>query len=569
MEPPRGMCIRAIGGMSHGMREAPRESDVYKKKGNTPDESGFMASLFSGALVLTDLDDFISPSQACIKPVEAIKPPVFSASSSHQVAKIEIRVDDSGDYYEINSDTGSSSKLENATITLNDCLACAGCITSAETVLITQQSQADLYAILDRNKAHAGTSPSYKTIVISLSPQSRASFASKYNTSPTDTHAKLAWFFQKYLGVQYLFDTSFARHFALWESAREFVTRYRHSSSTSNARGSDAMMPMLASACPGWICYAEKTHSYILPYISTTKSPQQIMGSLVKDWLASHIEQEPSSIYHVSIMPCYDKKLEASRPDFYNDLYSTRDIDCVLTTGEVEKMFSNHGLTFESLETMPIEPSWTKSSVNPLGIPVLLGCEGTSSGGYLSYIFRYAARELFGVSLTPQDVEAGNASAGVVVKQGRNNDFWEVCLVQPQDANVRKIKPSTCCSSGSTLPPARGRRSTRQTAESDHHFVEVMACPSGCINGGGQLKPDLDVLNSNLASGAGKEWVMRAESIYRSINDGVQLPEANQEVQRLYREWLGGDDTEKAWNMLHTHYHAIEKFEVNALAVKW
>ena len=87
----------------------------------------------------------------------------------------------------------------------------------------------------------------------------------------------------------------------------------------------------------GWICYAEKTHgSYILPYISSTKSPQQVMGSLVKDYLASqHLHKSPDSIYHVTVMPCFDKKLEASRADFYNDLFQTRDVDCVITSGTI------------------------------------------------------------------------------------------------------------------------------------------------------------------------------------------------------------------------------------------
>lgn len=85
----------------------------------------------------------------------------------------------------------------------------------------------------------------------------------------------------------------------------------------------------------GWICYAEKTHgNFILPYISTTKSPQQVMGSLVKSYLADQNGIKPDQIYHVTVMPCFDKKLEASRQDFYNDLYSTRDVDCVITSGE-------------------------------------------------------------------------------------------------------------------------------------------------------------------------------------------------------------------------------------------
>jgi len=90
--------------------------------------------------------------------------------------------------------------------------------------------------------------------------------------------------------------------------------------------------------CAGWICYAEKTHgSYILPHISTTKSPQQMMGSLVKSYLPTLLEDAtaaPNMLYHVAVMPCYDKKLEASRQDFYDDIYATRDVDCVITTGQ-------------------------------------------------------------------------------------------------------------------------------------------------------------------------------------------------------------------------------------------
>jgi len=100
--------------------------------------------------------------------------------------------------------------------------------------------------------------------------------------------------------------------------------------------------------CAGWICYAEKTHgSYILPHISTTKSPQQVMGSLVKSYLPAFLDRgvaaSPDRLYHVTIMPCYDKKLEASRHDFYDDVYSTRDVDCVITTGQfvIELRFVN------------------------------------------------------------------------------------------------------------------------------------------------------------------------------------------------------------------------------------
>ncbi len=125
--------------------------------------------------------------------------------------------------------------------------------------------------------------------------------------------------------AEYVFDTTFARDFSLHESQREFVERFKTSSKH---------LPLLSSSCPGFICYAEKTHgSFILPYISDVKSPQQIMGSLIKEYLAKKLDVTPDVFYHVSVMPCFDKKLEASRKEFYNEFHQTRDVDCVLSTG--------------------------------------------------------------------------------------------------------------------------------------------------------------------------------------------------------------------------------------------
>ncbi|PKU37055.1 hypothetical protein llap_12645 [Limosa lapponica baueri] len=113
---------------------------------------------------------------------------------------------------------------------------------------------------------------------------------------------------------------------------------------------------MLASACPGWICYAEKTHgSFIIPYISTTKSPQQVMGSLVKGHFAEQQRLTPDQIYHVTVMPCYDKKLEASRPDFFSQEYQTRDVDCVITTGEVLKLLEQEGVSLSDVDPAPLD----------------------------------------------------------------------------------------------------------------------------------------------------------------------------------------------------------------------
>ncbi|KAI8854557.1 iron hydrogenase [Chytridium lagenaria] len=224
--------------------------------------------MFSGVLQVTDLNDFLGPSQACIKPTEIKKDDVKEDTT--------LRLDaGTGRYMEVSKD-GEEKTLETASVSLNDCLACSGCITSAESVLITSQSHHDLLnALREKNVAGENGKATLKTVVVTLSPQSRASFAAKYNISPLTVHKKLASFFTG-LGVDFVFDSSFGRDFSLLESAKEFVERFKRKRESNSEFSTE--LPMLASACPGWICYAEKTHSYLLPYISVVKSPQQVMG---------------------------------------------------------------------------------------------------------------------------------------------------------------------------------------------------------------------------------------------------------------------------------------------------
>ncbi|KAG1967140.1 protein NAR1 [Pimephales promelas] len=297
-----------------------------------------MASHFSGVLQLTDLDDFITPSQECVKPVKVEK------KQGRSVAKIQI--EDDGSYFQVHQD-GQKQKLEKAKITLNDCLACSGCITSAESVLITQQSHEELFRVLRHNKQVS--SSEQKVVVVSVSPQSRASLAAHYGLKSSEVAHRLTRFL-KNVGVHHVFETGFSRSFSLLESQKEFLERFNRKEVDKKA------LPMLASACPGWICYAEKTHGeFILPYISTTRSPQQIMGSLVKGYFASQEGISPQKIYHVTVMPCYDKKLEASRPDFYLSEYETREVDCVITSGEVLKMLEEENVSLRDVELAPLD----------------------------------------------------------------------------------------------------------------------------------------------------------------------------------------------------------------------
>jgi len=164
----------------------------------------------------------------------------------------------------------------------------SGCITSAESVLITLQSHTEVLNFLNENKS----SPQRKIPVISIAPQSLASLAAAHSSSstsrakvsPRQILQRLQPFLISSLGFAHVFDTTFARHLALREHVAEFLERKGRENRLGQG-GDENCLPMLASACPGWICYAEKAHSEMLPFIARTKSPQQVMGTLVKEWM--------------------------------------------------------------------------------------------------------------------------------------------------------------------------------------------------------------------------------------------------------------------------------------------
>ncbi|KAG0477112.1 hypothetical protein HPP92_013953 [Vanilla planifolia] len=247
-----------------------------------------MSHKFSPALRSSDLNDFIAPSQNCIVSLKGLQ-------TKSDKAENEVMI----------NPLSKSPSTEAVKVSLKDCLACSGCITSAETVMLEKQSLEEFLSHIKLDKI----------VIVSVSPQSRASLAAHFKLSPIQVLRKLTAFF-KSLGVKAVFDTSCSRDMSLVESCNEFITRYKQQHLSGN-QDSCLNLPIISSACPGWICYAEKTlGSYILPYISSVKSPQQAMGALIKRHFSNKLGFSADKIFHVTVMPCYDKKLEAARDDF-------------------------------------------------------------------------------------------------------------------------------------------------------------------------------------------------------------------------------------------------------------
>ncbi|XP_054312246.1 nuclear prelamin A recognition factor isoform X4 [Pongo pygmaeus] len=377
-----------------------------------------------------------------------------------------------------NGEKGEFHKLADAKIFLSDCLACDSCVTAEEGVQLSQQNAKDFFRVLNLNKK-CDTSK-HKVLVVSVCPQSLPYFAAKFNLSVTDASRRLCGFL-KSLGVHYVFDTTIAADFSILESQKEFVRRYRQHSEEERT------LPMLTSACPGWVRYAERVLGRpITAHLCTAKSPQQVMGSLVKDYFARQQNLSPEKIFHVIVAPCYDKKLEALQESFPPALHGSRGADCVLTSGEIAQI-----------------------------------------------------------------MEQGDLSVRDAAVDTLNKDFQEVTLEKNGEVLLR-------------FAAAYGFRNIQnmilklKKGKFPYHFVEVLACAGGCLNGRGQAQtPD---------GHADKALLRQMEGIYADIP--VRRPESSAHVQELYQEWLEGINSPKAREVLHTTYQSQER-GAHSLDIKW
>ena len=440
---------------------------------------------------------------------------------------------------------------KSAEISLTDCLACSGCVTSAEAVLVSLQSHAEVLHSLDE--------PGDRLYVASVSPQVRASIAATYKVS--QRHA--GWMIDQLLGgpqglasggaqghdFKWIVDTNATREASLVLSAEEVLENLDGSSTPSGDEGASTTTPKrptLSSACPGWISYAQKTHPHVLSHLSRLKSPQALTGTLLKTILSQRLAINPSQIWHVAIMPCFDKKLEASREEL-TDVYwrsdassentqsPVRDVDCVITARELLMLADTRGISFPSLPRKPLEnaPPFPDPIIDaflfpnrylPQSRPHKQPKEAGTSGGYLHHIL---ATQL-----------SFHQDAHLTTNRGRNADVIEYSISSTSSSTpifkaaryygfrniqnlVRKLKPPKA----SRLP---GGRATKPTARGgaaagtgmDYAYVEVMACPGGCTNGGGQIKLDDLPSQAMAAKEIGqKEWLQRVDEAYFSMDD--------------------------------------------------
>lgn len=324
------------------------------------------------------------------------------------------------------------------------------------------------------------------------------------------------------------------------------------------------VLPLLTSECPGWVCYAEKTQPQALHFISTAKSPQQVMGELAKTVVAAHEGVPPASVYHTTVMPCFDKKLEASRRDFYDEVQEADAVDTVLTAGELLEHWEKERVDFAALVPAP-------ASLHPLS-GFAPGSDGAAmvgsvqhhagSGGYADFVFRYAAYRLYGVEV----------ASPVEFKQGRNPDFADAKLVvggkvllhfalaygfRNIQTVLRKIRRGKCPYHLVEVM-VRARRAPRPAPA---HAAPRQACPRGCLNGGGQIRDE--GAEGRIAG----ETLQRVQAAFEPR--AVRSPLESSHARHLYDSHFGGGPgSEAALAHLHTRYHAVPKLK-NALTIPW
>jgi len=512
---------------------------------------------------------------------------------------ISIELEDDGSYSEIGGN-GDRVKLAPAKITLNDCLACSGCITSAESVLITQQSVDELLTVLKHPSAPAVPEPTTPDaparsvqLVVSVAPQCWASVAAHLNISGGDALGVISGLFRG-LGAVAVLDLALAKDLSVIETCAhaEHVYRAQQLTEGSGNKGRNTR-PILASACPGWICYAEKREHKALPMISPVKSPQQIAGSLVKRMWAKQRGIAPHDLYHVCVMPCYDKKLEASRPEFRlpgpdasgSQDEATREVDLVLSASELIELAAKVLPDVAQLGQIPrgaVESLWgeTRDAHTLASVPEW-GTAGTS-GGFAEHVFQHIARTVHkrsvqvreagaageaaavggDVEMADDDDEAAGQRAEVCEwKQGRNSDIHELTL-EAQGAGGKEVvlKVARCYGFRNIQNITRQLKSAKGCA---YDFVEVMACPSGCINGGGQVRAEE-------GGEAPKARLARVMQIFRE-GQTVREPWSNGQAQAVYTGLIQGEpNSEAATAWLHTSYTAAKDPEQsNPIGIQW
>ncbi|MEG1427611.1 MAG: [FeFe] hydrogenase, group A, partial [Oscillospiraceae bacterium] len=388
------------------------------------------------------------------------------------------------------------------------CVSCGQCITACPTGALTEKESITevVNAINDPEKI----------VIVQTAPSVRAALGEEFGMPiGTNVEGKMAAALRR-LGFDKVFDTDFGADMTIMEEANEFIERVQNG----------GKLPIITSCSPGWVRFCEFYYPDLIENLSSCKSPQQMTGALIKTWYAQKEGIDPKNIVSVSVMPCTAKKFEIHRDDQSASGYP--DLDYALTTRELARMIKMAKINFARLPDEKFDAAMGEST----GASVIFG----ATGGVLEAALRTAADTLTGKSLDTLDY-----------KEIRGTEGFKEAVYQVAGIDVKVAVVSGLNNANALLAKIR-------SGEADYHIVEVMCCPGGCVNGGGQPIQPATVRNFTDIK------ALRAAALYNQ-DKAMPLRKSHDSpiVKKCYEEFLGKPGSHKAHEVLHTSFVARTK----------
>lgn len=390
------------------------------------------------------------------------------------------------------------------------CVSCGQCIVNCPTGAIYEKD--------DTAKVLEAINDPEKFVVVHTAPSIRVTLGECFGMHiGTNVQGKMVAALRR-LGFDKVFDTDFGADLTIVEEANEFLGRVQNG----------GVLPMITSCSPGWIKYCEHYYPDMLDHLSSCKSPQQMSGAIIKTWYAEKMGIDPKDIVVVGIMPCTAKKFETKRDDQAASGYP--DVDYSLTTRELGRMIESAGIYFKHLPDEEFD--------NPLGDSTGAAVIFGATGGVMEAALRTAVEKLSGEELKSLDFTEVRGTDGI----------------KEASYTVNGMEVKVCVVSG--LANANTIMEKVKNGTADYHFIEIMGCPGGCVNGGGQ--PIQHAVVRNFVDLKAR----RAAALYEADKDmPLRKSHESEAVKRLYDEFLGEPGSHKAHEVLHTSYVARPKYK--------
>lgn len=389
------------------------------------------------------------------------------------------------------------------------CISCGQCIVNCPTGAIVEKD--------DTDKVLAAINDPEKFVIVNTAPSIRATLGEAFGMHiGTNVEGKMVAALRR-LGFDKVFDTDFAADLTIVEEAHEFLERFQNG----------GVLPMITSCSPGWIKYCEHYYPELIPHLSTCKSPQQMFGATMKTYYAKKMGIDPKDMVVVGVMPCTAKKFETKRPNQAASGYP--DVDIAITTRELARMIESAGIFFKHLPDEEFDNPFGEST----GAATIFG----TTGGVMEAALRTAVETLTG-------------------KELENVDFKEVRgmkEVKEAEYDVDGTKIKVAVASGTKNAKVILDKIKDGTA--DYQFIEIMGCPGGCINGGGQ--PIQHAVVRNFVDLKAR----RAQALYDAdAKKTRRKSHENETIKQMYAEFLGEPGSHKAHEILHTSYIPRKKY---------